>query len=123
MRNHPPPPIAWPGRVPAAQPKTPAARRAPPAPGRPAGVVQRFFSNAAAAVEMEDAAVIAARQAAAPAGAVHGAGSACRVSFLDQGLKGEGRRVVGAAGATIELTRFSENLSFETVGRVLADCQ
>lgn len=58
------------------------------------------------------------------AGAIHGAGSACRVVFLDQRLDGEGRRVVGGgAGATIELTRFSEKLSFQAVGRVRADCQ
>jgi pSer/pThr/pTyr-binding forkhead associated (FHA) protein len=54
---------------------------------------------------------------------VRGAGSACRVSFLDQRLEAEGRRVVGDVGATIELTRFPEALSLEHVGQVRASCK
>jgi hypothetical protein len=57
------------------------------------------------------------------ASAIVGAGSACAVTFLDQKLAADGRRVVGGAGATIELTRFPENLSFETLGRARADCK
>jgi hypothetical protein len=57
------------------------------------------------------------------ASVVRGAGSACRVSFLDQSLEADGRRVVGDVGATLELTRFPEALSLENVGRVRADCK
>jgi predicted component of type VI protein secretion system len=55
--------------------------------------------------------------------AIVGAGSACRVTFLDQKLVADGLRVVGDVGATIELTRFPENLSFEALGRARADCK
>jgi hypothetical protein len=57
------------------------------------------------------------------AGAIVGGGSACRISFLDQKLEADGRRVVSDAGATIELTRFPAALSFENVGRVRAECK
>lgn len=59
------------------------------------------------------------------ASAVAGAGSACRVSFLEQRLAADGRRVDGGAGAgaTIELSRFPAALSLDDVGRVRADCR
>jgi FHA domain len=53
---------------------------------------------------------------------VVGDGSACRVSFVDQRLEIEGRRVVGMPGS-IELSRFPETLSFDDVGRVRVDCK
>jgi hypothetical protein len=53
---------------------------------------------------------------------ISGDGSGCRVTFIDQRLEAEGRRVVGGVGATIELTRFAAKLSFVQVGRVRADC-
>lgn len=58
------------------------------------------------------------------ASAVVGAGSACRVSFVDQRLAADGRRVAGGGGGpTIELSRFPAALSLDDVGRVRADCK
>ncbi|HEX6837800.1 MAG TPA: FHA domain-containing protein [Polyangia bacterium] len=57
------------------------------------------------------------------ASAVAGAGSACRVSFLDQHVAAEGQRVEGNGGTTIQLSRFPPSLSLDEVGRARADCQ
>ena len=57
------------------------------------------------------------------ASAVTGAGSACRLSFLDQHLAADGLRVAGGPGATFELRRFPAELSLDDVGHVRADCK